>query len=93
MKSITAIIDPTGTSERVIEFSKQIAQQKGAMAQLIKVVPEEDNSRHVIALAEKFKPRVIRITAQLTGDTKVFGQVDKENIKLNDLELPVLCFH
>lgn len=50
-------------------------------------------SRQTIAHARDHETHLIRIMAQVAGDTKVFGNVDKENIILNDLGIPVLCCH
>jgi nucleotide-binding universal stress UspA family protein len=48
-------------------------------------------SRQTLAYAEKHKVDMISIMSQVAKDNKFFGNVDKENIILNNLGIPVLC--
>jgi len=50
-------------------------------------------ARQTIAYAGESNPHLISIMAQAAGDTKVFGNVDKENVILNELGIAVLCCH
>lgn len=50
-------------------------------------------SRQTIAHAKDHGTHLISIMAQVAGDIKVFGNVDKENIILNYLGISVLCCH
>lgn len=45
MNSITALIDHTDISDRVIEFTKEIALRYGVKAHLVTVVPKGDNAQ------------------------------------------------
>jgi len=48
-------------------------------------------ARQTLAYAEKHKVDMLSIMSQVAKDNKFFGNVDKENIILNNLGIPVLC--
>lgn len=50
-------------------------------------------SRQTLEFAKNEKPDLISIAAKQKGDSKVFSNGDKENIILNESEIPVLCCH